>query len=381
MLDEKQQFERLLDSAKHVLVCFSQGKNIDAIASALALKKFLETKKTQVDIVCDNYEPIKNLKFIDGYDKINKKLSNLQKLIIKVDLSKTKIDTLSYDIKDNWLSIHINPKEGIITKQDLRTAQTALKYDFIITINTQDLDSLGEIFSSNTDLFYTVPIINIDNQLGNEHYGQLNFCSSTVASNSEIVYEVMKKIDETKISTEIANCILTGMISSTRSFKNSGVTPRVLNKAGELMDLGADRDQIIKYLYQTRSISTLKLWGKALTRIKIDPEIGLVWTILTTHDFIDSGADKDDLEDIIEELISNTPEAKIVLILHESNKFEVKDKIHGSLMTDKQFDAKEILNRYNPIGSKHKVNFIVPSGDLIETESKIVEIIKKAVIK
>ena len=48
------------------------------------------------------------------------------------------------------------------SKNELRTAQSGLKYDLIITVNAQDLESLGNVFFNNTDLFYKVPIINFD---------------------------------------------------------------------------------------------------------------------------------------------------------------------------------------------------------------------------
>jgi len=381
MLTETQQFERLIQQSKHILICFSDGNNIDAVASALSLKKYLKQEKKQVDIVCEKYQTNKNIRFINGYDKIKNQISNLQKLIIKVDISKAKIDTLSYDINDNWLSIHLNPKKGVITKQNLRTAQTALKYDLVITIGTPDLESLGSIFLNNTDLFYSVPIVNIDNNLGNEHYGQINFCKLKVACSAEIIYEIIKEIDETKIDSEFATAILTGMISSTRSFKTDNVTPKILNKAGELMDRGADRDKIIKFLYHTKSISTLKLWGRTLTRIKNDHDTGLVWSVLTGYDFIKTGADKEDLNDIIEELIGNSPEAKMILLLHEAGKNEKKNKIYGLFVADKDHDAKEILKQFDPTGTKHKVNFCIEDKNLLKIEEEIIEIIKKQTSK
>ena len=147
------------------------------------------------------------------------------------------------------------------------------------------------------------------------------------------------------------------------------------------MDRGADRDKIIKFLYHTKSISTLKLWGKTLTRIKNDHDTGLVWSVLTSYDFIESGADKEDLNDIIEELIGNSPEAKMILLLHEPNKNEKKNKIYGLFVTDKDHDAKEILKQFDPAGTKRKVTFCVEDKNLLKIEEEIIEIIKKQTSK
>jgi len=377
MLTEIQQFEQFIKQSKNILICFSDEQSIDNIAASLSLQKILRQEKKQVDIVCEKYLTNKNLRFLEGFDKIKNKISDLQKLIIKVDISKVKIDTLSYDISDNWLSIHLNPKSGTITKQNLRTAQTALKYDLVITVGAPDLESLGQIFVNNTDLFYGVPIVNIDNSPGNEHYGQINFCKLKAVCKTEIVYEIIKKIDETKIDAVLATYILTGMVSATRSFKTNNVTPLLLNKVGELMDAGGEREKIIKYLYHTKSISTLKLWGKALSKMKSDSKIGLVWTTLTAHDLTEVNKDDFGLSDIIDELIGNSPEAKMILLLNESD----HQKIDGVFVVNNEFDAKEILKQFNPTGTKHKVNFIIENKNLLETEEKIIAEIKKQTLK
>lgn len=376
MFSDNEQLKQMLKGAKNVLICFGPKYNIDALAGALALKSFLTASKKQTEIVCDGYEPIKNIKFLSQAETIKDKITNLQKLVIKVDLSDAKIDTLSYDIKDNWLSIYLNPKSGSITKNNLRTAQTSLKYDLIITINIPDLDSIGETFFNNSDMFYSLPIINIDCQSGNEHYGQLNFCDLTASSNCEIIYDLIKECDITKIDANIASAILTGMIAGTKSFKTAGVTPHILNKAGELMELGAKRDDIIRHLYHTKTVATLKLWGKALVRIKQDYGLGLVWTVLTTHDFIDAGANKEDLQGIIDELISNSPEAKMILLLYEPNKDEGNNKIYGVFATDKGLDAREIIKELKPEGSKQKTNFEITNYNLAQAEEKTINIIK-----
>ena len=173
-LNEVQQLKNLLDSSKHILLVLNSVQNTDSICAAVAWKKWLEKQHKQIDIIADNFVLPKNLKFIVGAEEIQPQISHLQKFILKVDVTNVKIDTLSYDIKDNWLSIYLTPKQGVLTKNELRTAQSGLKYDLVITVNAQDLESLGKVFLNNTDLFYKVPVINFDTHPGNEHVGQVN---------------------------------------------------------------------------------------------------------------------------------------------------------------------------------------------------------------
>lgn len=375
--NETQQLRQVLNNSRHILLVMNSAQNIDSICGAVAWKKWLEKQNKQVDIIADNFVLPKNLKFIKGVEEIQSQISHLQKFILKVDISNVKIDTLSYDIKDNWLSIYLTPKQGVITKNELRTAQSSLKYDLIITLNAQDLESLGKIFWSNTDLFYKVPVINFDNHPGNEHFGQVNFVDLTATSISEIIYKNLAQISQSHIDAEIATALLTGMISQTQSFKTSNVTPHTLNTASQLMNLGADREKIVKHLYRTKSISSLKIWGEALTHMESDPNLGLVWTTITREDFARAGATEDELKELIDELAHSSPEAKIVLLLYENTKGE--NKIHGFLAADKQRDAKMLLQSFQPEGNKKTASFTTSNKTIKEVETEVVAKLKKMI--
>lgn len=377
MLSIHEQVLKLLDSSQRVLVLFGTDKNNDSAAAALALAAFLDKRKKMVDVVSGGFTVPRELAFLPAAETIRTELSNLQKLIIKVDVSKAKIETLSYDIKDNWLSIHLAPKHGTVTKNDLRTAQSGFKYNLIITVGTQDLESLGDVYFNNTDLFFRTPIINIDFRASNDHYGQINCVDLAATSTCETVYKMLETIDAGAIDEKIATMLLTGMISQTRSFKTPSVNPFTLNLASKLINLGADREKIIHHLYRTRSISALKLWGAALTNLKIERDTGLVYTTITTGDFSRAGASEHDLNDLVTELISNSPEAKMILLLHES--LGEKNKIRGLLTVDKEYDAAGLMKKYNSKGGKRSTEFFLENSTLIDAENNIISDIKSQV--
>lgn len=363
-----QQLRKLITDSKQILLVLSMEHNDDDIVSALALKNFLDKLPKQTEIACTNFTAPNHLRFLTGLEIIKPHLSGLQKMTIKVDISKAEIESLSYEIKDEWLSIFLTPKQGIITKDDLRTAQSDYKFDLIISIGAQDLASLDKIFFNNTELFYNTPIINIDHKINNEHFGQMNIVESTMSSNSEIIFKIMQQLEEFALDEKTSNYILTGMISATHSFKTSNVTPSTLNTAGKLMDGGADRETIIKNLYRTRSIAVLKLWGEALSHLQIDKNIGFAWTTLTRENFARSGADEADLHGIIAELIGNSPEVKVILILSESKNKKEQNEIRGILNVEDRFDAMSLLHVFNPRGNKKFASFIIENKSLKEAE-------------
>lgn len=377
MLNEKTQIKQAIDEARHILVIFDRSENTDALSAALALTDFLERENKSVDIVCDDFAVTKNLEFLEGIKKIKPGLEHVQKFVIKVDVSQSKIDSISYDVKDDWLSIYLTPKQGVLTKNELRTAQSSYKYDLIITLNTPELEMFGKTFLNNTDLFYRTTIINIDCRSANDRYGQINYIDPNVTSVSEIIFQLSKLWYEPFLNAGNATAMLTGMIAATHSFKTTNVTPLTLQAAGELINHGADREKIIHHLYRTRSLSTLKLWGTALMRLKVDSAKHFAWTILTREDFINAQANQGQLKDLITELIENSPEVDLTLLIYE-DEINGEKVVSGILHSKKGHDALQMLKPYNPIGQRHRANFTIKNTALSEAEKNIIEEIKKS---
>ena len=185
----------------------------------------------------------------------------------------------------------------------------------------------------------------------------------------------MIKISEPDIDADIATFLLTGMISQTQSFKTANVSPATLSIASQLITLGADREKIVKNLYRTKSVASMRIWGTALTHIENDPQLGLVWTTITREDFARAGATEEELKDLTDELIQNSPEAKIVLLLYENTQGE--NKVHGFLCAGKHHDAKALLQGYQPEGNKKTASFLVSEKNIKTVETEVIEKIKK----
>jgi len=52
---------------------------------------------------------------------------------------------------------------------------------------------------------------------------------------------------------------------------------------------GARRSEIVKNVFKTHSIPTLKLWGKILSNIKEDKDSKIVWSTIAKHEIDEIG--------------------------------------------------------------------------------------------
>ena len=372
--NDQEQIQSVLQKSKHILVALKNTPSGDALSAGLALALFCKQLGKHVDIVSENFELPKKFAFLPEIDSIKKQMPHLQKFIIRVDVKNHGLQELSYDVKDGHLLVYITPEHGFFTHEQLRTAQTDFRYDLIVTLDTPDFDSLGELYTKNTELFYKVPVLNIDTSVANDYYGTLNDVDITASSTSEVVTVLLQGINESLLNKEIATTLLTGMISATQSFKTKNVKPQALTLASKLVGIGADRDFIIGQLYRTKTLSTLKLWGQALANLQYNPSLGLVRTSITRENFIRSGASELELYDIIDELIMNSPEAKMVLLVHED--VHELNTVQVILHTTNGFNAKYLTEEFHPQGEKKQVAFSLKDKNLKDAEEMVVEKIR-----
>lgn len=369
-LNKEQQIMETINRSHHILVVFRADSG-DDLAAALALKNLFNKLKKEVEIISPDTTPSRLFEFLPNFKDIRSELSPLQKFIIKIDLTKNKLASLSYDVKQDNLFIYITPKTGAITHENIKTAATDLKFDLIVTLGCPDLPSLGSLYHNNTSLFTKIPIINFDHEPSNENFGSLNWIDISALANTEIIFELLQKTWPDLIDLEIATLLLTGLIVKTQSFRTANINSRTLQNASQLVNLGADREKIIQHLYRRRTLPTLKLWGRALSNLKNDTKNSLVWTTLTKNDFIDAGASPIELSGIIDELISNAPEAKIIIIF-----YEIEDGTEAVIFNQLHLDIKELFRNFNSEGTKNKIKITLKKTPLLEAEQKILEPIK-----
>jgi phosphoesterase RecJ-like protein len=373
-LADLEQLTAAVRNSQRVLVCLPQQPTADAVGSSLALAAVLRHLGKLVTIAGDGFTITDSWKFLPGINGIEQRLRALQKFIITVNVSKDQIEEFSYDTENSHLKIFITPKAGALTPQDISSESSQYLYDLIITLDTPDLAGLGALFSGATDFFYGTTIINIDHKASNEQYGQINFTNPNACATAELTYQLIAALDKTLITKEVATCLLTGLIAKTKSFKTINVTPAALETASALLHAGADQTGIIKSLYRSRSLPTINLWGRALSRLRSTQNNTLVWSSLSANDFLEAGADQTDLPDVIDELIAFIPGIEIVVLFHEEN-----HNVRVLVRVLRKHNALFLAATFAPTGSKEFCQFVLTDKTLIDAEKEVIGKIKEQI--
>lgn len=374
MLNQEQQIFEQIKKAQKILVTFRKTWNGDSVASGLAMYLFLKKLGKETDIVAEKFDQGALYSFLPAYGEIKNSIDNLRQFIISLNIENTKVNQIKYKVKDNTLDFIISPKDGFYSAEDIETRSGDFKYDLIITVDTPDLEFLGKIYDNDTEFFYNTPIINIDHHGSNEEYGQVNQIDLTAVSTSEILFSLFNNYSRDTITEDIATCLLAGMISKTRSFKTPNVTPVALSSASQLISMGARREEIVNYLYRSRPLNVLKLWGRVLARLSGTLENKLVWSGIKKEDFQKTETNEDDLGEVIDELIVNMPEVKVIALVYEAET-DGKNYSKALVYAVKNIDSLDMVKELNPEGTK-KMAMVKSEKSRDELEKEVIEIIK-----
>lgn len=370
-----EQFFTMLERSKRPVILLSNGANADDFASALGVCALLEKLEKPVELVSPGGNIPKSLSFLESPMIVKGDIQNIRKLTLRVNAKQAKVDELSYNMEGDELHIHLLPKSGTWNLDDVKIDTHSYKHDLIIAIGASDLSMFGDLYDTYSDFFNQTPIINIDHNSANEHFGQVNLIDMSAVSCSEICYDTFIRIDEGLVDEQIATLFLTGMIYKTRSFKTDNVTPRTLKIAGDLITKGARREEIVQKLYKTRSVETLRLWGRALARLKSDDEHQIVWTLLTKQDFINAGSDETALENIIDELLMSAPQAQIASVLYEHADGYTATILHAR----RPYDALMLGAPFRASGTREEAKLQIREKDLVKAERNLITHLRKTV--
>lgn len=374
-LTPQEQFKKFLETSKEILILIPENPSGDAVGAAWALYYFLEKKEITPTVAFSNHLNPKYA-FLGRPERLLTEISGARDFVLSFDTSRNKIIGLRQEQTDGHFNIYVTPEKGSVDPRDFSFILAKFKYDLVVVIDCPDLDKLGKLYTQNTDLFFEVPVVNIDHWSDNDNFGQINLVNVTASSASEIVLELFQNLDAAALDKNIATCLLTGLVSATDSFQKKNTTPKALSLAATLMDKGADQQEIIRWLYKTQPLHILKLWGQVMAKINWDEETQLVWSAVTVEDFVQSRSKPEDLRLIIEKLEENYSEGKIFMAVYN-------DTPDSALVLIKTAGMDEMKKIYPQLDGDLKVGMLelkIPRGNLEAVGQALAERIKKIIL-
>lgn len=370
-LTSKQQTTQTISAAQKILVLTHVNPDGDALGSLIALYLVLKKLGKDVTAVAPEMTPMA-LSFLPNLTDLAQSFSGTKDFILTINTAKTKVDHLGYKHypEENKLNIVITPIGGTFQQEDVSFSYGAFKFDLIIVLDSPDLDRLGPLYDGQSSLFYETPVVNIDHHSGNDFFGKINWVDLTATSTAEILVSLIESLarENPLIDEDIATALLTGIITDTGSFQNANTSPKSLTVAAQLVAAGGRQQEIIRHIFKTKPLTTLKLWGKILESVKQDLPHRFIWAKVSRRDFEDTGATETETSGVVDELLKSAPDIDFVLLLSEKN-----GQLDGSLRSVAPgVDVGKIAGLFGGGGHEAAAGFQIPGAGLIVNEDEIV---------
>ena len=314
-LETTTKINKLIENSKQIGLILPEHVSIDELCASLALYNYLKQQNKTAQIFCSSKQ-LPNVDFISGPPKIMTNFGNAAEFTIKVLGSNAKPKQLRYEKENDDLLIYVTPESGKLTEQDIELLPSAADFDLLIMIGVPNMESLGELYQNNSEVFYQTTKIAISNNIDQEYYAAVTWVEATTASLTEQIGVWLE--NDQKINNDVmATALLAGIIEQTQSFRDPKTTPNTLELASKLIKHGAKQQEIIQHLFKTKPFNLLQLWGRAMARVQVNPENTILYSVLTKQDFEKTHSSPQILTNVLKELVTMASSYQLVVLIAE----------------------------------------------------------------
>lgn len=205
-------------------------------------------------------------------------------------------------------------------------------------------------------------VINMDHHKTNPKYGHVNQVLVDAPATAEVVFRFLEA-NHVVITKHVSTCLLAGLCFDTNMFSNSATNERALDTASQLILYGARVQDVIRTMFQNRSVSALHVWGAALERLADHPEIRVMTTVLTRND-IETHQVTDDEIDGLSNFLNLVADTDTLFVLRETKEGGVKVS-----MRSRTQDVSKIASAHGGGGHAKAAGFTLSNACLVENES------------
>jgi nanoRNase/pAp phosphatase (c-di-AMP/oligoRNAs hydrolase) len=357
-MEEILKIKNSIENGKNIAVLTKINATDDAIGATLALFFALRriNKKTffPLDEVPDKmYEILK--------DKEQKKFH----ISFKEDVSE-----VYYEKNDRGIDLYLTPKSGDIDNESysckvISSDESLLSdsnYDTLITIGIQEFQEVEELCANNLDQLYGCTVINIDNDLNNQNYGEINMVEDG-QSLSQAISCLIKALGQEYMNQESASFLLYGLTTTPKNVYNKKNIPTVkwlFKKGGDLGLISKNEPKI-------------KILELVLGSLTFSEEKNVYVSALSEKNMINSNATSKDIPYVIEK-IKDFFKIPSFLLLWENRTSPLSVK--GIFYSDNKTNVLNITNNFKGVSKNNGAMFITEESSINLARDKVLSCLK-----
>ena len=326
MIENVDSFKKIISDNESFIITTHRGPDGDAMGSSMAMYNLLVNLKKDVNVIIPNSFPnflswLPNIKNVINHEENNSDISNI------------------FSEVDVIIMLDFNDLSRIENLESYVTNSNAKK---ILIDHHQD------------------PDLSICN---------LSFCDTTYSSTCELLYMILNQA-KFNLTKNIADCLYTGILTDTGSFKFSCTTKNTHISVGDLISKGVNATEINNLIYNNYSHDRIKLLGHCLiNKLKIYNNSSAIIS-LSEDELKKFNFKKGDTEGIINYALSIKEVIFAVFIVEKDNIVKLSFRSLGNI------NVQEISKRYFGGGGHFNAAGAKSDLSLDKTIIKVENIIK-----
>ncbi len=252
----------LLAKPKHIVIVTHWSPDGDAMGSSLGLYNYLIQKDHKVTVITPNDYPA-FLSWMPGDKKV-------------IDFS----------------------KKAAAAKKLVAQAELIFCLDFN---SLKRIDKLGDEVAKSKAIKFI-----IDHHLQPEDFAKYMLHNVGACSTCELIYEFISLMGDKKLlNKDIANCLYTGIMTDTGSFRFPSTTTKTHAIIADLMKAGAENSEIHNRIYDGNTVDKIKLLGYCLgEKLTVMKELNTAYFSLTDKELKKFNYKKGDTEGVVNYALS-----------------------------------------------------------------------------
>lgn len=326
MIENVDTFKKIITDNDSFIITTHRGPDGDAMGSSMAMYNLLVNLEKDVNVIIPNSYPnflswLPNIESVINYEENN---SDIYNLFSEVDV----IIMLDFN--------HLSRTEGLNNFISNSKAKKVL------------IDHHHDPDLSICDL---------------------SFCDTTYSSTCELLYMVLNQA-KYNLTKNIADCLYTGILTDTGSFKFSCTTENTHISVGDLISKGVNTTEINNLIYNNYSYDRIKLLGHCLiNKLKIYSKNSAIIS-LSDNELKKFNFKKGDTEGIINYALSIKEVIFAVFIVEKDNIVKLSFRSLGNI------NVQDISKRYFGGGGHFNAAGAKSDLSLEKTIKKVENIIK-----
>ncbi len=281
---------QVLSESKTILIFGHKNPDGDSIGSTLALYHYLGSKGINSQVIQPDGFP-NFLKWMEGTDSIL-----------------------------------------LFEKQPEEVTELIKKADVIFNLDYNEQSRVGKELGELLQQSDAVKVM-IDHHQQPDDFAQFTFSDTTSCSTAQLVYEFIESNGDLPLINEtIGNCIYTGILTDTGSFRFPSVTPKTHLIAADLISRGVVHSRIHEEIYDINTPERLKLLGYTLNnKLEVLPEINTAIISLTMKEMQDHKTQKGYTEGFVNTALSILGVTTAVFVKEDKHIVKISFRSKGDI--------------------------------------------------